>query len=172
MQEIDRDDKPNNGDFDSADLLEPVTWNHPDGPTIHRGILWYVAFGAITIGLVLLAIFVFKSITFAVLVPIMSIAIITLLLKPPQNINYAISPKGIYIADKLHDFSEFRAFGVTERDGQHSISLLPIKRFSPELTLYFPVDKGEKIVDMLGARLPMQDIKADVLEKIIYLIKL
>ncbi|PID32984.1 hypothetical protein CR969_03190 [Candidatus Saccharibacteria bacterium] len=175
MEYVDQSDKTEvetNKSAKDVDLLEPITWNHPDGPVVHRGTLWYVLFGVTTLGFILLAIFVFKSITFAILVPIMAVAVITLLIRPPQNINYAISPKGIYIADKLYDFSEFKAFGVVEHQGQHSISLLPIKRFSPELTIYFPADKGEKIVDMLGARLPMQEVKLDLLEKIIHLIKL
>ena len=39
-------------------------------------------------------------------------------------------------------------------------------------TIYFSEAEGEKIVDMLGARLPMQEIKPDALEKLIRLIKL
>lgn len=119
-----------------------------------------------------LAILVFRSWTFAILLPIMTVALLTLTSKPPQTINYAISPKGIYVADKLYDFSEFRAFGLLTEAGQHSAVLLPVKRFSPELTIYFSEEEGEKIVDMLGARLPIQEIKPDALEKLIKLIKL
>ena len=58
------------------------------------------------------------------------------------------------------------------KNNQHSAILLPVKRFSPGLTLYFSEKEGEKIVDMLGARLPMQEIKPDALEKLIRMIKL
>ena len=78
----------------------------------------------------------------------------------------------MYVADKLYDFSEFRAFGLTEDRGQHSAVLLPVKRFSPGLTIYFSEAEGELIVDMLGARLPMQEIHLDSLEKLIRWIKL
>lgn len=157
---------------DSLDLTEPIAWNAPEGVQVQRGKIWYVIFAIILVGLMALAILVFKNWTFAALLPIMSVALFTLSNKNPQIINYAISPKGVYIADVLHDFSEFRAFGLSNENNQHSIILLPVKRFSPGLTIYFSEAEGEKIVDMLGARLPMQEIKPDALEKLIRLIKL
>lgn len=153
-------------------LKEPIAWTAPEGVKVHRELWWYIAFGVVLIGLMALAILVFKSPTFAILLPIMTVALFLLSEKTPQNINYAISPKGIYVGDKLYDFSEFRAFGITRENNQHSAILLPVKRFSPGLTLYFSEKEGEKIVDMLGARLPMQEIKPDALEKLIRMIKL
>lgn len=153
-------------------LKEPIAWTAPEGIKVHRELWWYIAFGVVLIGLMALAILVFKSPTFAILLPIMTVALFLLSEKTPQNINYAISPKGIYVGDKLYDFSEFRAFGITRENNQHSAILLPVKRFSPGLTLYFSEKEGEKIVDMLGARLPMQEIKPDALEKLIRMIKL
>ena len=157
---------------DDLSLKEPIAWTAPEGIKVHRELWWYIAFGVVLIGLMALAILVFKSPTFAILLPIMTVALFLLSEKTPQNINYAISPKGVYVGDKLYDFSEFRAFGITRENNQHSAILLPVKRFSPGLTLYFSEKEGEKIVDMLGARLPMQEIKPDALEKIIRMIKL
>lgn len=157
---------------DGIDLTEPIAWNAPEGVRVQRGAVWYVLFAIVLAGLMALAILVFQNWTFAILLPIMAVALFVLSNKNPQIINYAISPKGIYIADTLHDFSEFRAFGLLHENDQHSILLLPVKRFSPGLTIYFSEAEGEKIVDMLGARLPMQEIKPDALEKFIRLIKL
>ena len=157
---------------DGIDLTEPIAWNAPEGVRVQRGAVWYVLFAIVLAGLMALAILVFQNWTFAILLPIMAVALFVLSNKNPQTINYAISPKGIYIADTLHDFSEFRAFGLLHENDQHSILLLPVKRFSPGLTIYFSEAEGEKIVDMLGARLPMQEIKPDALEKLIRLIKL
>lgn len=157
---------------DDLSLKEPIAWTAPEGIKVNRELWWYIAFGVVLIGLMALAILVFKSPTFAILLPIMTVALFLLSEKTPQNINYAISPKGVYVGDKLYDFSEFRAFGITRENNQHSAILLPVKRFSPGLTLYFSEKEGEKIVDMLGARLPMQEIKPDALEKLIRMIKL
>lgn len=159
-------------DTGAIDLREPVTWEAPEIIRAQRGIVWYIVAGVATLVMIVLSVLVFNNWTFAVLLPIMAAAVLTLSIKPPENINYAISPKGVYVADKLYDFSEFRAFGIIKEKEFHSAVLLPVKRFSPGLTIYFPEEKGEKIVDMLGARLPIQEIKLDALEKLIRLIKL
>lgn len=153
-------------------LAEPFSWHAPEGMRPQRGTGWYVAFALTTVALMLVSIFLFKSWTFAILIPVMAAALLSLSFKPPQTINYAISPKGVYVADTLHDFSEFRGFGIIEDHGYFSAVLLPVKRFSPGLTLYFSEAEGEMVVDMLGARLPMQDMKPDMLEKLIRLMRL
>ena len=163
-------------DFSAApqkiDLSQPFSWQAAEGIQNQRNTGWYVLFGIIVAGLMALAIWVFNSITFAILLPVMAVAVILLSSKPPRTITYAVSPKGVYVADKLYDFSEFRAFGVIQEPEHASVMLLPVKRFSPGLTLYFDEKDGEIIVDMLGARLPMQEVKPDALEKLIRLIRL
>ncbi len=154
------------------DLKQPISWQAPEAAAIERGTVWYVLFGVVTVALIAISIFLIKSWTFAILVVVMAVAVVLLSTKPPRVINYSISPKGVYIADKLHSFSEFRAFSVNLELSQPSIILLPVKRFAPSTIIYFSEDKGEIIVDMLGARLPMQEHKPDVLEKLIHLIKL
>jgi hypothetical protein cdiviTM7_02271 len=155
-----------------TDLSQPIAWQAPEGVQAHRTTGWYVAVGFVVLALMALAIFVFDSWTFAILLPIMAVALVLLRSKPSVMVNYAISPKGVYVADRLYDFSEFRAFGLGQDGDQHSAILLPVKRFSPALTIYFSEAEGETIVDMLGARLPMQEIAPDALEKLIRIIRL
>ena len=155
-----------------TDLSQPIAWQAPEGVQAHRTTGWYVAVGFVVLALMALAIFVFNSWTFAILLPIMAVALVLLRSKPSVMVNYAISPKGVYVADRLYDFSEFRAFGLGQDGDQHSAILLPVKRFSPALTIYFSEAEGQDIVDMLGARLPMQEIAPDALEKLIRIIRL
>ncbi len=155
-----------------TDLKKPFSWQAPEGEQAQRDKTWYVLFTVVVLILIVLAIFVFKSLTFALLIPVMAAAVVLLSTKPPRVINYAISPKGVYVADKLYDFSEFRAFGVVVDEKLSSAILLPVRRFSPGLTIYFTPADGEQVVDMLGARLPMQEIKPDALDKFIRMIRL
>lgn len=155
-----------------ADLAQPFSWTAPESVHVARGKGWYVVFGAVILGLMALAIFIFESWTFAILLPVMAIATIMLITKKPRDINYAVGPKGIHIGDKLYDYSEFRAFGIYQDAEPLSIIVLPVKRFSPGITLYFSEAEGETIVDMLGARLPLQEVKHDAFDKLIRLIRL
>ena len=62
---------------DRLDLTEPIAWNAPEGVQVQRGKIWYVIFAIILIGLMALAILVFKNWTFAALLPIMAVALFT-----------------------------------------------------------------------------------------------
>ena len=156
----------------TTDLKQPISWQALESSGGPRGYIWYFVFGLVSVGLLAVAIFLFKSITFSILIPIMALAVIVMARRNPLPIQYSISPKGIYVADRLYDFSEFRSFGVIKDPAGPYIMLLPVKRFSPGVTLYFDEKDGEKIVDMLGARLSLQDIQPDGLEKFIRFIRL
>jgi hypothetical protein len=50
--------------------------------------------------------------------------------------------------------------------------LIPTKRFSPGLSVYFPEEAGERIVDILGTRLPMETLKLDAIDIIVRRLRL
>ncbi|HEX7483978.1 MAG TPA: hypothetical protein VF281_02385 [Candidatus Saccharimonadales bacterium] len=146
---------------------EPVHWQAQEYIQHNNGTLWYVGFGLVTIVLMAIAIFMIKSITFNILVPVMAAALLVYVNRPPRIINYTLSRQGLHINDRLVSFAEFKGFGVIHDGDEYSILLLPIKRFKPGVSVYFPEQAGEAIVDMLGARLPMQTLHLDIIDQII-----
>lgn len=147
--------------------FQPVQWQSPEYHHGDRGILWFVGFGVVVIALVLVAIFIMQSWSFALLLLAAAAALIVYMRRPPQIIDYVLSEKGLYINDKLHGFAEFKAFGVIHDEHEYSISLIPVRRFQPSVSVYFPEEAGEQIVDILGVRLPMQELKPDAFDKIV-----
>ena len=146
---------------------EPVQWQAPEYVQERRSPWWFIIFWVVTIALMAAAIFVMKSISFAVLVPAMAAALMIYSHRPPRMLSYVLSSKGVYINEKLHPMSEFRSFGVLEDESIPSLMLIPTKRFRPGLTLHFPAEYGEAIVDVLGSRLPMKELKLDLFDQLI-----
>ena len=72
----------------------------------------------------------------------------------------------------MYVFSDFRSFGVLNEDNHYSIVLIPKKRFAPRVTVYFPETEGEQIVDVFGARLPMEPVKLDLLDKLVRFLRI
>ena len=67
----------------------------------------------------------------------------------------------------MYRFEEYKAFGILQDDVHFAIVLMPKKRFSPAVTVYFPENKGEEIVNMFGKRLPMEEVRLDAIDKIV-----
>ena len=74
--------------------------------------------------------------------------------------------------ERLHKYEDFRAFGILREDSHFSAILIPKKRFGMNVKVYFPGNSGEAIVDALGARLPMEEVKLDLLDRIVNFLRI
>ena len=151
----------------------PITWSAQEYVHLDRSPLWFVLFAFIVLGLVAVDFFLLKSWTFSALVIVMAVALVIYVRRPPRTLTYGLSPKqGLYVGEKLYEYDEFKAFGLIKDGEHHSIMLIPRKRFAPGVSVYFPEDAGERIVDILGQRLPMETLKLDVVDLIVRKLRL
>lgn len=151
---------------------ESITWQAKEYLHLERNTTWFVSVVAAAVVLLAIAILLMKAYTFALLIVVMAVAVIVLAKRPPRTLKYVLSQKGLYVEDQLHRLEEYKSFGVIHDEGEYSVMLVPTKRFSPSLTVYFPADLGEKIVDFLGQRLPMQDLQLDVVDRLVRKLRL
>ncbi len=147
--------------------VEPVRWKAQEYIQHDKGALWFVAFAAAFVAMMAIAIFLIQSVTFNILVPVMAVALFVYVNRPPRLIDYTLSRKGLHINDTLYPFADFKGFGVIHDGKEFSVFLLPVKRFKPGVSVYFPEASGEAIVDILGTRLPMQELHLDVVDRIV-----
>ena len=152
----------------SSELPEvmPVSWQSHEYTQYDKSPVWYVILLIVTSVLIGLSI-LFNAWSFAVLIPIMVVALMMYAHRPPQTVNYTVSEQGLYINDTLHPMGEFRAFAVGKEMDHNSLVLIPIKRFRPSIKISFPDEVGESIVDVIGAFIPSQDFQIDLFDKII-----
>lgn len=146
---------------------ELVRWEAKEHIHREKNPVWYVIFAVVVVALMAIAFFLMRSLSFAILVPVMAAALLLYVQRPPVMNSYTLSRKGLHINDKLYAFDSFKEFGLIADDDEHSVMLVPRKRFHLGVTLYFPEEAGEAIVDMLAARLPMREIRLDPIERLI-----
>lgn len=151
----------------SAELAEPVRWQASEYVHREKDHVWFVVFVLVAITLTAVAVFVIKSLTFAILVPVMAAALFLYTRRPPRVLDYTLGRHGLYINDQLFPFGDFKSFALLRGFDQYSIMLVPVKRFKPAISINFPEEAGEAIVDMLAARLPMREMQPDVVDRII-----
>jgi len=152
---------------DEMSVAEPIRWQASEYIHREKDRMWFIVFLLVTIGFIVAAIFLIKSPTFAILVPVMAAALFIYARHPPRMLDYTLSRHGLYINDLLFPFGDFKSFALMHGLEQYSIMLIPTKRFKPAVTINFPGEAGEAIVDMLAARLPMREIQPDLVDTII-----
>lgn len=143
-----------------------IEWRASEYITKEKGHIWFILFGVAVLILLSIAIFLMKDILFSILIVVMGVAIVVFARRPAHEMTYQLNNEGLSVNGKFFPFNNFRAFGILREGGMYSVSLLPVKRFSPSVDVYFPPENGEAIVDILGARLPMEELKPDVIDKI------
>lgn len=148
----------------AAPSLEPVQWEASEYIHHHKGAGWFGALVTVAVVAAGVAIWL-QAWTFAALIVVMAVAVVVYAVRTPRAIQYGLDVKGIQIDERHYTFSEFRAFGVVPDGGLFSVVLIPTKRFMPSITIYFAESDGERIVDILGSQLPMENLQHDFIER-------
>ena len=148
------------------DKARNISWEAREYIPRDKNVGWYIAL--IVIGLSLTAVGILVGWwSFSLLIVVSVIALIVYSVRPPRVLKYSMNSKGLKEGGRLYSFDDYRAFGVINDGGHYAIVLTPRKRFAPRVWVYFPEQQGEGIVDAFGARLTMEEVKLDVVDKIV-----
>ena len=154
-----------------AKSTNDISWEAEEYLVRDRNTWWYV--GLFVVGVALCALSVFLNWwTFLILIILSIVAILISTFRPPRKIKYSLNKEGLIEGTTLHKYEDFRAFGILKEDNHYSAVLIPKKRFALNVKVYFPEGSGEAIVDHLGARLPMEEVKLDFLDKIVNFLRI
>ena len=84
----------------------------------------------------------------------------------PRQLTYRLDQEGLTIGDKLRPYSEFKSF-ATQPDGAFtSIVFMPLKRFAPVTTIYYPPEDEDKIISVLSSHLPYEEMRRDAVDSL------
>lgn len=150
---------------------EIVNWDAEEYIQRKKNAGWYIAFAIVILALIALSV-VLKWWTFTALVVLSAIALLIYVMRPPRQLHYSLSDKGLSEGNKLYNYEDFKSFGVLQDDDNFAIVMTPRKRFSPRVTIYFPQESGEEIVDAFGMRLPMEEVKLDFLDRMVRMLRI
>ena len=147
------------------DVMEPVSWEASEYIHHDKGFMWVLGLIGCAVAMVALAVWL-QAWTFAALIVVMAVALGVFAFRRPHVLRYTLDGEGIRVGEKFYGFEQFRAFGILGDGAFYTIMLLPTKRFAPAINVYFDEADGEKIVDILGERLPMEKVELDLVERL------
>ncbi len=144
-----------------------LSWEASEYIHHSKSLLWFLGYGVAMLALLAVAYFVTHAWTFVILVVVMAVAVGVFATRPPRTLHYALTDTGIQIETSAYHYNDFRAFGIINDGPLYSVMLIPTKRFMPAVSMYFAEEDGEKIVDILGSRLPMEELHLDVVDRLV-----
>jgi hypothetical protein len=145
---------------------DSVTWQASEYIDHGQDAKWYAVLIIGTILLTGLVYLLTKEYMSAAIIIILGLIVGLAAKRKPQQIMYEISSSGIRIGEKNYRYIAFRSFSIIQEGGLNSISLLPVKRFLPAMSIYYEPGDEEKIVDIMSEHLPYEEHKVDAIDRL------
>jgi hypothetical protein len=165
-------------DFESdEDYSEPIKWSSVDAGSHQRGGKWYVAWVlivAVLAGCSLAAnllLGIWQIWTTVGLAVVIFISLVVVNKQPSRTIAYELTDEAVSINGKVFPLSDFQSFAVADHGNSQTISLIPVKRVSIPYDLIVPTKEAGDVIDLLGARLPMNQSGLNFTDKISSILK-
>jgi hypothetical protein len=147
--EQDSDKKQN-----ETDKNRMVNWTGSEFIANHKDKRWFVSFfGALALGVAIIFILTRDYIS-AISVAIVGVLFAFLANHKPRQLSYMIDNNGINIGPKFYPFEQFKSFSLAQDGAIGYVELLPMKRFMPDVSIYFPPEEADKVVAILSDHLP------------------
>jgi hypothetical protein len=145
----------------------PVSWTASEFIAHEKSANWYILlFG----GAVIVAganWLIFKDILSSVVIVIAVILLAAYSKRQPRQLQYTLDSNGITIGEKQYPYGHFRSFSVIDDGAFSCIELMPLKRFSPPISVYYAPANEEAIAAALTPHLPFQPHQPDPVDKLI-----
>jgi len=144
-----------------------VQWTASEFVAHEKSPLWYLSL--IGIGAVLA---IFSQLVVHDFITTVAIVLVTILFvfaasHKPRTLPYHIDGTGITIGDKTYSYAQFKSFGIVQEGAFSNITLVPLKRFGQPLSIYYPPEEEDKIVEVLSAYMPVSQVKLDFIDKLL-----
>lgn len=170
-------DVPPSAPEDPAQFMPPVTgthhveWTASEYVAHEKGLMWYVALLGGVVALTVVVYLLTKDLIAVVMIGLVAILFAILAARKPRVLHYEVGPQGVSIGGKMYPYADFKSFGVVTQGAFSSIVLMPLKRLMPALSVYYPPEEEQKIVEALSDYLPFAPVTPDFIDRTMFRIR-
>lgn len=154
-----------NGDLSDT---QPITWTASEFIAHAKSFGWYAALALVTIALDAFVFLVTRDLISVGAVIFGAIIFGIYAGHKPRELEYRLDGLGLSIGQKHFGYDQFRCFSVLPEGGVSSIVFMPMKRFAMPTTIYYPPEDENKIVDLLGSCLPLEERGHDAVDRLMH----
>jgi len=148
-------------------MPQNIVWKAYEHSHTDKGSDWFLALGIIAISSAIVAV-LFRNFFFALLILVGSFTIALLSSRPPRELTFALTPRGVRIEDALYPYQMLVAFCISERETDHPKLIIDSGRFmTPHLIASLENVDAEEVHTYLSAYLPEEEIREPISQRIL-----
>lgn len=145
---------------------KPVSWSASEFIEHEKSPTWFIGLAGLTVLAVAVIYLATRDWVTSVVIIIAAALFGVTAKRKPRTLQYQVDNVGVVIDGKPFPYDVFKSFSVLAEGAFNSIQLMPLKRFMPPISLYFPPENEEQIVTTLGSYLPHEDRTHDPIDRL------
>lgn len=135
---------------------ESLVWSAPEYTHHPRSVDWFWGLGLIVLLASGVAIYLGNAL-FAIVLILAGGILALFAVRPPQEIQYALTPEGVLAGDTLYPFPSLKAYSVTDGVRYEKIILVSKRRLMPYIVIPVVGYPAETIREFLQEYLPEEE---------------
>jgi hypothetical protein len=148
------------------DPKSSITWTAPEFIAHEKSLSWFIKLSAVTLLISVILYILTRDIVTIIVLIVAAISLGVYGVRQPKNRTYTLDMRGITVGSRKFVYDEFRCFTADTEGNYISITLVPHKRFSPPVGLFFTVNEQEKAMGLLSDRLPFEQRNPDLIDRL------
>jgi hypothetical protein len=143
-----------------------VTWTASEFIAHDKEFSWYLRLGIATIIFAALIYLLNKSIVSLAVIVVAALVFGLYAGRKPRQLEYRLDRAGLTIGNKLYAYEQFKSFSVLSTGAFSCINFMPLKRFSPILSVYYSPQDEKNIMLALSTVLPYEEPRRDMVDSL------
>lgn len=167
LQPVSSSSRPINAPIGSSTQEPSLEWSAAEYVHNEKHLLWY---GLYILGTLLLSAVVYITTKDIMSTGIVFVAILGLVFfasRKPGIQKYTIDGDSLRVGQKVYYLNDFKAFSVIEEGAMVEITLRPLKRFLPMVSVYVSSEQVDDLGDHLADFLPFEPYKPDAVDTLL-----
>lgn len=144
-----------------------VSWTASEFVDHQKGAGWFLAVGLAVMslaGVVFLA--TNQDIFSSIIIVVIGAVFGFIATKKPSVLEYGLGQDGISVGKKNYSYEDFKFFYVHGDGSVNSLVLMPMRRFMPPISIFYPPEDEDIIVQILSDYLPMELDQNDKIDQL------
>jgi len=142
-----------------------VSWEASEFLHHEKQSTWFIGLFLISAGLAVGMYFLVDIFASAIVLMLM-VVIMMYGQRKPRTLEFSISDQFITIDVNNYPIGAFKSFSIERTGAFGTINFYPIKRFLPPITMYYQEKDEQRIMDVLGGKLPQVDHSPDIFDRL------
>lgn len=149
-----------------------MAWTASEYVEHQRGASWYASLVAITAVITAAVYFITKDYFATGTIVLVGLIVGITVGRKPGQMNFELSASGLQAGPKSYSYNLFKSFSIIKEGNLISLSLTPVKRFMPPVSAYFDPKDEQKIVSVVGERLPYEERQPSAIDRLSFRLRI